>query len=140
MSLRLLERRARLELGLQAGALAAIVPIALVMPPCGFLSRTGTPCPLCGGTRALEAILQGQVAEAIRWNIATVPLIAVIGLAVAVRIASAVLGRDWRFTRWERILAAATFCFMTCAYLARVGGIALPWPEQSAAEATDQGR
>ena len=35
---------------------------------CFLKTVTGFPCPACGTTRAVDALLQGQVLEAIQWN------------------------------------------------------------------------
>jgi hypothetical protein len=46
--------------------------------PCLFKAYTGIPCPTCGGTRALAALSQFKIFEALRLN----PLI-VLGIVVA---------------------------------------------------------
>lgn len=48
--------------------------------PCPFLALTGKPCPGCGGTRALRAFCQGQIAESFRQN-AAVPCTVLLGTA-----------------------------------------------------------
>ena len=40
----------------------------LPVPGCPFAHWTGVPCPTCGGTRALRALISGQPAEALFWN------------------------------------------------------------------------
>jgi hypothetical protein len=44
----------------------------LPTPPCLFHTLTGLPCPTCGGTRCLRALLAGDLVAALRWN----PLVA----------------------------------------------------------------
>ena len=39
-----------------------------ILPKCAFLSSTGHPCPGCGGTRAMHALLHLRVGEAARFN------------------------------------------------------------------------
>ncbi len=49
-----------------------------LLPPCPFLSVTGLWCPLCGGTRAMEALSGGDVAAALGFNllvVVAVPLV-----------------------------------------------------------------
>ena len=41
---------------------------------CFLITVTGFPCPACGTTRAVDALLQGQVWEAIQWNPFGVPV------------------------------------------------------------------
>lgn len=45
---------------------------------CGFANLTGLPCPGCGTTRGLSALLHGEVAQALRLNPLCVP--ALLGL------------------------------------------------------------
>lgn len=45
---------------------------AFSLPQCPFRVFTGFLCPGCGGTRALEALSQGRVAEALRQNLLVV--------------------------------------------------------------------
>jgi hypothetical protein len=60
-----------LLLGGSAGALAygcAWLAAGLPLPPCAFRAVTGCPCPTCGATRCVLALLHGRVAEAAGWN------------------------------------------------------------------------
>ncbi len=57
--------------GATAGALAwggAWLAWGLPLPPCAFRAVTGCPCPTCGATRCVLALLHGRVAEALSWN------------------------------------------------------------------------
>lgn len=57
-------------------ALAALDRVDVsVLPPCPFLALTGLWCPLCGGTRAMEALVAGDVAAA--WGLNLLVVIAV---------------------------------------------------------------
>lgn len=49
-------------------------------PPCGFHALTGLYCPGCGNTRALAALLHGDIAGSLAKNILLIP--ALICLAV----------------------------------------------------------
>lgn len=44
--------------------------------PCVFHALSGLPCPLCGGTRAVRAILHGDMGFALRLNATALPLLA----------------------------------------------------------------
>jgi len=41
--------------------------------PCGFRLATGLLCPFCGGTRAIQALLNGQIVQSLRCNVLAVP-------------------------------------------------------------------
>ena len=45
---------------------------------CPLLEIGGVPCPTCGGTRALVALVSGQPLEALAWN----PLVALLGFVL----------------------------------------------------------
>jgi hypothetical protein len=60
-----------LALGGSAGALAcgyAWMANGLPLPPCALYAITGCPCPTCGATRCVLALLHGRVGEAFGWN------------------------------------------------------------------------
>ena len=60
-----------LALCASAGAAAwgwAWVAVGLPLPPCAFHAVTGCPCPTCGATRCVLALLHGHVGEALGWN------------------------------------------------------------------------
>lgn len=58
------------------GAIAVAVVLARfdpnaansILPPCPFLALTGWLCPGCGSTRALHALLHGDLAQALAMN------------------------------------------------------------------------
>lgn len=81
-----------LLLGASAGTLVcggAWLGSGLPLPPCAFHALTGYPCPTCGATRCVLALLHGHVGEALGWN----PLVftALAGLAVLNLYAAGVL-------------------------------------------------
>ena len=98
-----LERRARERAGLPVGALvggalatggaatAVWLRLGLPRPVCLLREWTGVPCPTCGTTRLIEALLSGDLLGALAWN----PLVFLILTAVAV---------------WA-VLSAASFAF-----------------------------
>jgi hypothetical protein len=54
--------------------------LRLPWPSCAFHTLTGHPCPTCGATRALVALLHGNFAAAWSWN----PLACVAYCAIAI--------------------------------------------------------
>jgi len=74
-----------------AGAAAALGFLLLTVGPsglvpfrCPFLAVTGLPCPLCGGTRAAEALARGDLVHALELNAyATAGMLVVAGLWLA---------------------------------------------------------
>ena len=69
-------------------AILAILPLASPPPllglhTCAFKGATGLPCPLCGGTRAVQAVLRGDVARASYLNVAALPaVVALVAVAI----------------------------------------------------------
>lgn len=59
-----------LLVGLGAVAAAALALHGIGLPPvvCPFRAATGVPCPTCGSTRAVAALLAGQPGAALAWN------------------------------------------------------------------------
>lgn len=99
-----------------AGLLAVgTVWLSLVGPPtvqCTFRTLTGRPCPTCGATRACQALLQGDVAGAFRFN----PLFTVALTIGSVWLVYAAVVVAWRLPRlrieiktWEAVLLGSLF-------------------------------
>lgn len=61
-------------------------------PPCPFNYLTGLQCPGCGGTRALHALLHGDVAGAFAFN---PMLFVVIAMVAVVAVRPVILTRPW---------------------------------------------
>ena len=71
--------------GLVGGAalLHQLNPATSLLPRCVFHVVTSLHCPGCGSTRALHALLHGDVAAAVRFNPLTLPALAALGYAYA---------------------------------------------------------
>jgi len=72
-----------------AAALAAVwLRLGLPLPLCHFREWTGVPCPTCGATRMVQALLSGEIGQALVLN----PLLflGLAGVAVWALIATAV--------------------------------------------------
>lgn len=103
---------------------AAWIEFGLPQPGCPLRALTGLPCPTCGSTRLVEALVAGDALGALRWN----PLLFCAGALVAlwalVSAGSRLLGLpgrrivlERREGRWLRGLAAAAIA-LDWAYLA----------------------
>lgn len=66
---------------------------------CGFLAVTGWPCPLCGGTRACAALVQGDVLLAMTINSGAVLLLAWLCVITLQALGEGVIGAQ-RLQRW----------------------------------------
>ena len=53
---------------------------------CPFFALTGKPCPTCGVTRALWALLQGDAARYWHYQPMALPLVAAVGLCLHLRV------------------------------------------------------
>ena len=59
---------------------AAVLPLAPPsrfsgLPTCVLKSATGLPCPFCGGSRATQALLCGDLSRAVYLNVAALPAV-----------------------------------------------------------------
>ena len=83
-----------------------------VYPPCPFHMLTGLLCPGCGATRALAALLHGQVQEAWHWNALFVLL-----LPLALGYGAVAFFRSLRGEPWPVPKSAATYGLLCVAFL-----------------------
>ena len=83
---------------------AAVLPLAPPsrfssgLPTCVLKSATGLPCPFCGGTRATQALLRGDLGRALYLNAAALPAVVTFVTAALVLGWEAMRGRavgDW---------------------------------------------
>lgn len=76
----------------------------LHVPQCMLKLITGLPCPTCGGTRALRALLgHGDVLAALRWN----PLVTIGALAAVPFLTYAAIVTIFRGRRLRMLIAEA---------------------------------
>jgi hypothetical protein len=96
----------------------AWVESGLPLPRCAFRAVTGCPCPTCGATRCLLALLHGRITEAAEWNplvFAGIVGMLVLGLYYAVtlvaglpRVRLAIDKTEGRLLRWGCIILVAS--------------------------------
>jgi len=94
---------------LVGGALIVLLALLPLLPlgggwsptSCTFYSLTGLPCPLCGGTRAAKAFLQGDLSRAVRLNALAIPAVIVIATMAGVLLVEGLRGR--RLYPWETL-------------------------------------
>jgi hypothetical protein len=108
---------------------AALLPLAspsgvFGLQVCAFKGLTGLPCPLCGGSRAVQAVLLGDLARALDLNLVALPAIVVLAAITIVLSCEATTGRaviDWNafFSRLHSLLPifVALFCFYWIVHL-----------------------
>lgn len=76
--------RAALTLGWPMALAGAPLLLSLgTVPLCAFRQLTGRPCPLCGGTRACAALVEGDFAAAWQFNPGLMPLLAIAAVHTA---------------------------------------------------------
>jgi hypothetical protein len=88
-------------------AAAALLPLAPPsgfpgLPVCVFKGATGLPCPLCGGTRATQALLRGDLSRALYLNVAALPAVIAFVATAWVLAWEALRGRT--FGDWNALL------------------------------------
>ena len=108
----------------------ALLPFASRSPlvsvqTCAFKGATGLPCALCGGSRAAQAVLRGDFAQACYLNMAALPSIAIVASVVLLLWSEAIGGNaviDWgRLPQRIRPLLPlllAFFCFYWIVHIA----------------------
>lgn len=85
------------------------------LPPCPLQSTTGLYCPGCGVTRASRALLQGDIAGAMRMNSVAVLLMPLLAFMMAREIAAWAWQKpEWRpgnGGRWGIVLGVAVVLY-----------------------------
>ena len=86
-----------------------------VLPDCVFHALTSLHCPGCGSTRALHALLHGDIAAAVRFNPLTLPAVAFLGYAYVRWAVGALAGRRGehvgaRIKPWLLLALAVVIC------------------------------
>lgn len=106
-----------------AGALGT----GLLTIPCWFRAATGLDCPFCGGSRALAALLHGDLAAALDHNAFAVTVLFPLAVAVVVALGRWEAGRAatwWPAGARGRALVAVLGVLTVAWWVAR----AVPWP------------
>jgi len=105
-------------LGIAAGAwtLRQFSPSAYrFYPHCLFFEYTHLECPGCGGTRALAALLHGDVNQALHWNAMTVVLLPLVLIFLGVSYERALRSGEFRWPQvplsWLKVIMAAVLIF-----------------------------
>jgi hypothetical protein len=121
------QRWQRLALGLAAPLAMAATPEWLRQGRslgCGFRALTGLPCPLCGGTHACAALVQGEWVTAWAANPGAVALLVWLLVCAATAAGEAAAGRrparPWPWWRPGTLLGLAAIVLATWA--ARLAG------------------
>ncbi len=93
--------------------------------PCGFRALTGVPCPLCGGTHACAALVQGDLAAAWAASPGALLLLVWLVLLAGQAVAEGVSGhrRVARWPWWHPAVLAAVGGGLLLAWLARCAGL-----------------
>ncbi len=109
-------------IGLAAAAAPIAPALVRALPPCVFHALTGVPCPACGSTRAVLALLAGDPRAALAFN----PLVT---LGAAVALAFALAAPAWLAVRGPvpRFVVAPAGGMPRSARIAIVGTIAAQW-------------
>jgi hypothetical protein len=126
-----LARRLRNPLAVAAASVGAAAVLLVadaadqrIVPPCPFLTVTGHWCPLCGGTRCVEAILHGDLAAAAGYNILVLLLAPVVAVGLLWWAVGAAAGRhDGSFPDVDtRLLRAVVLVFLLFGLIRNIPG------------------
>jgi hypothetical protein len=100
--------------GAPAAAAALIVLRLTAHTMCLIYATTGFPCPACGSTRAVFALLRGDVLESLRWHplVAILPVLGVLALYVRLR--------PLRPPRWWNPVLAGVLALYLAVYAVRL--------------------
>ncbi|MCK9590267.1 MAG: DUF2752 domain-containing protein [Terrimicrobiaceae bacterium] len=95
-----------LRLGLAFATLLMMLGLALARSgcrpplfPCGFHAVSGLPCLFCGGTRAVSAVLHGNLPMAFYLNALAFPVLALVAMILVGLLVEAATGRP--IAPWE---------------------------------------
>jgi hypothetical protein len=106
---------------LAMGAAPLLVAIGS-LPLCAFRQASGLPCPLCGGTHACVALLQGDLAAAWQANPGVLPLLVVAVAHTGMLALEALSGHDLGHAQfWSRAWSGVG-AILLLAWLLRLTG------------------
>lgn len=127
-----LSARARIDRVLWVLAIIGACAAVRLLPECQFLSMTGLPCPMCGGTRSAACLLQGDVTGAWNWNPWAIAWVALAAAVAAAWMLEAAMGRTLAYPAWWRRASSFAVCLLAsltaAMWVARLTGFAFPWP------------
>jgi hypothetical protein len=121
--------RQRVDCLLMALTLGVVVAVIPLLPPCGFLEKTGVPCPFCGGRRALIAAGVGDWIESLRFNPTAVAWVTLAAILFVIWLAEAATGRPIGSRRAFRYPLYALAAITLAVWILRVTGLSFPMPE-----------
>ena len=108
---------------LGAGALVAVTTMVPWGGECGFRFVLGAPCPGCGMTRAMAALLRGDLPASLRWHPLALPLALAAAGALALALNEGITGRPTfrrAADRWGLPATVACFVLLAAVWAARV--------------------
>ncbi|MDD2545765.1 MAG: DUF2752 domain-containing protein [Burkholderiaceae bacterium] len=116
----------RWTLGLGWPLALASTPWLLASGPalaCPFRWLTGLPCPLCGGTHACAALLQGQWGAAWQAHPGAVPLLGLLSVWALCSLVEAGTGRRLPLGRWGPAAWTGVIAWLLGAWGLRLFGV-----------------
>ncbi len=105
----------------------------MALPPCYFYAITGLHCPGCGATRAVTALLNGDISSALSFNWLLFPTLAVLVGLIGWKSLSLInlATNPFRSTQVERVVAVLALALVAFGVLRNIPGLELLAPHAS---------